>query len=324
MGSDSTDPKPRRVLIVGAGAVGCFVAARLTQTGWAPSLLARGESLDALQAGPLHLDDPDGEVEVTLNVVAAPGEGGPYDLIIVAVKRAATSEVAAGLMGHLAAGGVVLSFQNGIDNADILAPIAGPERTGGVAVYVGVRRDAPDRVIRLSGRNAGEGARRDRLVGGPSGPIGDAVTAVGAAIGLDVEILDRPEEGLWRKLVANTALNSVTALGRSRIGPVLESPAASELMLNLGRETVAVARAAGVELDPMTAERYMADISTRLSPQFGSSTLFDLEEGRALEHDALVGAVVRKAEALGVDVPHARACDALLRLVDPGREPTTP
>ena len=61
----------------------------------------------------------------------------------------------------------------------------------------------------------------------------------------------------------------------------------------------------------------MADARRRLPPDGGSSTLFDLEAGRRLEREALVGAVVREGERLGVPVPASRACDALLRLLDP-------
>ncbi len=311
-------PVPR-TLVVGAGAIGCFIAARLTLAGWPCRIHARGTTLDALRAAPVLLVDPDGDRRVRLDPVSDPGERGPSDLVIVAVKREATGAVADALDGALAPGGVVLSLQNGIDNAAILAPVAGAERTAGVAVYIGVRRETPTRIVRLSGRRADGGARRDRLVGGPPGLVGDALTAVATAAGLDADVVDDPRRALWHKLVANTALNTVTALGRSRIGAILDDEAATELMRSLGREAVAVARAAGVTLTLDTADEYLADIRARLAPGFGSSTLFDLEDGRPLEHEALVGAVVREADRHDVAVPHARSCDAMLRLIDPAR-----
>ena len=88
-------------------------------------------------------------------------------------------------------------------------------------------------------------------------------------------------------------------------------------MLTLGREVVAVARAGGVPVAPDAAEAYVADARHRL-PRDGGSTLFDLTGGRRLEREALVGAVVRHGDRLGVPVPASRACDALLRLLDPG------
>ena len=76
-------------------------------------------------------------------------------------------------------------------------------------------------------------------------------------------------------------------------------------------------RAAGIPLPPDAAEAYIADARRRLPPTGGSSTLFDLEAGRRLEREALVGAVVAEGERLGVPVPASRACDALLRLLSP-------
>ena len=186
----------------------------------------------------------------------------------------------------------------------------------GVAVYLGCQRPAPDHVIRRPSRNPSTGRLRDLLAGGGDGPAGDALAAVAAAIGVPARIED-PDLALWTKLVANVSLNTVTALGRARVGAVFAEPRAVALMLALGRETVAVARAAGVAVALDAAEAYVADARRRLPATGGSSTLFDLEAGRRLEREALVGAVVREGERLGVDVPVSRACDALLRLLSP-------
>ena len=109
----------------------------------------------------------------------------------------------------------------------------------------------------------------------------------------------------------------MTAIGRSRVGPVLADPRTVELMLALGREVVAVARAQGIDVPVGTAETYVADARRRLPAHGGSSTLFDLEAGRRLEREALIGAVVRDGARHGVPTPVSRACDALLRLLDP-------
>jgi 2-dehydropantoate 2-reductase len=189
---------------------------------------------------------------------------------------------------------------------------------GGVAVYLGCQRLASDRVVRRPSRDPSTGRLRDLLAGGGAGPPGEALRAVGEAIGVPVRVDERYERALWTKLVANASLNTVTALGRARVGRVFADPAAVGLMLALGREVVAVARARGVPVAIDAAEAYVADARRRLPRDGGSSTLFDLEAGRRLERDALVGAVVREAARAGVPVPASAACDALLRLLDPG------
>jgi 2-dehydropantoate 2-reductase len=137
-------------------------------------------------------------------------------------------------------------------------------------------------------------------------------------VGVPCRVDPSDAPALWTKLVANASLNTVTALGRARVGAALADPRAVGLMLALGREVAAVARAEGIDVAAGAAEAYVADARRRLPRDGGSSTLFDLEAGRRLERDALLGAVVRRAERHRVPVPAARACDALLGLLDPG------
>jgi 2-dehydropantoate 2-reductase len=310
--------------VVGAGAIGAFVAARLTEAGWPVAVVARGASLAALRAGPLRLVDGEREREVRLRAVADPAEWAPAALALVCTKSFDTAAAGAALAPALAPGAVVLSLQNGVDNPATLARACPGAAVGGVAVYLGCQRPAPAVVVRRPSRDPASGRLRDLLAGGGPGAPGGALAAVAAAIGVPSRVGPSDEEELWTKLVANASLNTVTALGRARVGAVFAEPRAVELMLAIGREAVAVARAAGVAVAADAAEAYVADARRRLPPDGGSSTLFDLEAGRRLERDALVGAVVREGERLGVPVPVSRACDALMRLLDRGRPTLDP
>lgn len=305
-------------MVVGPGAVGGFVAARLTLAGADCTVVARGAALAALQAGPLRLLDDGQEIPVSLRAVENAREAGPFEFAVVCVKSFDTEAAARALGPALSPGAVVLSLQNGVDNPALLAREIPQATVGGVATYVGCERTAPDRVVRRPSRNPSTGELRDRFVGGPTGPAGDFLTSLGEACGVPTQVVDRPEVALWTKLVANVSLNTVTAIGRARVGRVLADPRAVELMLALGREVVAVARAQGIDVPKDAAEAYIADARRRLPPTGGSSTLFDLEAGRRLEREALIGAVVREGARQGIPTPTCSACDALLRLLDPG------
>lgn len=282
------------------------------------SVQARGAALAALRAGPMRLTDGGRERAVDLRAVADPGEAGPVDLALVCVKGFDTAAVADRLAGALAPGAVVLSLQNGVDNPAVLARALPGAAVGGVAVYLGCQRLAPDHVVRRPSRDPSTGRLRDLLAGGGAGAPGAALAAVAEAVGVPHRVDADFAVALWTKLVANVALNTVTALGRARVGAVFADPRAVALMLALGEEVVAVARAGGIAVAPDAARAYVADARRRLPADGGSSTLFDLEDGRRLERDALVGAVVREGGRLGVPVPLSRACDALLRLQDRG------
>lgn len=301
---------------MGAGAIGAVVAARLTEAGWPCAVLARGATLAALRSGELRLDDDGRERRVGLRAVGDAGEAGPVELAVVCVKSPDTATAGRALAPALTPGAVVLSFQNGVSNPELLRRACPGAAVAGVAVYMGCQRRGPAHVVRRPSRDPDTGALRDRLVGGGDGIPGVALRAVAAAVGVPAQVMD-PPLALWTKLVANASLNTVTALGRARVGRVFGDGAATDLLIDLGREVVAVARAAGVPVPADAAETYVADARRRLPPDGGSSTLFDLEAGRPLEREALVGAVVREADRLGVPVPVSRACDALLRLVDP-------
>jgi 2-dehydropantoate 2-reductase len=302
-------------IVVGPGAVGGFLAARLTQAGWPVCVLARGDTADALVASPMVIEEDGAEDSVKLRVTENPLRDGPFDLVLVCVKSMDTASAVARLTGGLSPSAIVLSIQNGVENPARISTVISDADVSGVAIYVGVERVAPLRIIRRPSRSP-SGEARDRIVGGPAGRIGDALLAIGGAVGLRVDVTDDPTAALWSKLIGNVCLNTVTALGRSRVGAVFASHEARALMLALGHEVEAVASAAGISLPPNAAAVYIDDASNRLPPSGGTSTLFDLEAGRPLEHDALIGAVVRTGERTGVPTPVSRACRTLLNLID--------
>lgn len=298
--------------IVGAGAIGGFVAARLTLAGWPCAVLGRRPA----GVTRMILDDEDRRFEVELAAADDAPPGG-WPVALVCVKSQDTAAAARRLRPLLAPEATVVSLQNGVRNPEVLAAELPGAEVGGVAVYLGCQRVAPGHVVRRPSRDPRTGRIRDRLVGGPPGPIGDLLAAVARACEIGVAVVPDPRVALWTKLIANVCLNTVTALGRARVGRVFAQPGAVELMLALGHEVEAVAAALGVPLPPRSAEAYVADARRRLPADGGSSTLFDLERGRPLEREALVGGVVAEAARHGIAVPVCTACDAMLRLVDP-------
>ncbi|MGI9540049.1 MAG: ketopantoate reductase family protein [Miltoncostaeaceae bacterium] len=310
---------PPRTLLVGAGAIGGFVAAGLVERGWPIRVLARGATLQALRRGPLHIEESGATRSVRLKVVDDPGRDRSIELAILATKSHDTAGVAARLGQALAPDALVLSLQNGVHNGAALRRALAGANVAEVAVYLGCQRTAPDRIVRRPSVDRATGAPRDRLVGPRGGAAADALRQIGRAIDLRVDLVDDIERALWTKLVANVCLNTVTALGRARVGRLFADPEAVSLMLALGAEVEAVARASGVDLPPGAARAYVADARRRLPATGGSSTLFDLEAGRRLEHGAMVGSVARDGARLGVPVPVSRTCSALLDLLDPAR-----
>ena len=121
----------------------------------------------------------------------------------------------------------------------------------------------------------------------------------------------------WEKLAWNAGFNAVSALTRASVAEVLAQPASRELVVQAMEEVDAVAAAHGIAVRRQRTAAVLADSVTGL-PDFATSMLQDLRRGRRLEHDALNGAVVRAAAAVGVPVPVNRTLLVLLARLDPG------
>jgi 2-dehydropantoate 2-reductase len=320
----SEAPGAPATLVVGPGAIGLFVAARLSSRGAPVTLLARPGTGAPLREARVRLIDDGRKVVGDPAVIESAARMGDPGLVVVSVKSFDTAGVADDLAAHLAPDVPVLSLQNGVDNHEVLRRALPRNPVGAAAVYLGCQRTGPGRVVRRPSRDPATGRLRDRLAGGGPPPLPDLLRRLGDALGVPVEAATDPRPALWTKLVANASLNTVTALGRARVGRAFGDPEARDLMRRIGAEVVAVARAEGVALPSDAGDSYVADAARRLPADGGSSTLFDLEAGRRLERDALIGAVAARGLRAGVPVPVSRACAALLELADPWQDAPPP
>jgi 2-dehydropantoate 2-reductase len=137
------------------------------------------------------------------------------------------------------------------------------------------------------------------------------VRAVLASTGLPVRVVDDVERQRWHKLTFNASINAVAALTLRAPRDLLAVPETRALLLGVMQEVAAVAAACGVSITDDEIATLIA--TTARAAPIRPSMLVDRERGRAMETDALVGSVVRTAEARDVDVPHTRTLLALLR-----------
>jgi 2-dehydropantoate 2-reductase len=246
-------------------------------------------------------------LSATTNAAGVAGAG----LVLFSVKSPDTETAAQAIAPHLAPGAVVLSLQNGVDNVERLrAPIASVVVPA--VVYVAAEIPVPG-VIHHNGRGdlvIGElGSRRagDVLI--------EKLAAYLAGAKVPTRISDNVEGELWWKLILNCAYNAVSALGRSRYGPMMAMPEIRQVMSEAVREIIALAEAKGVRIampDPVEAVLRFSEGM----PQAISSTAQDLERGRPTEIDYLNGYVVRECDARGLPAPVNRTLHALVKLLE--------
>jgi 2-dehydropantoate 2-reductase len=238
------------------------------------------------------------------------------DVLLVCVKSPDTDAAARGLRPHLAADAVVVSLQNGVDNAERLRAVLS-QAVFAAVVYVGAYMNGPG-IVRHTGRgDLVLGASRADAARPGVAPRLAEVAALFEAAGIACPLSDDIDAALWTKLVINCAFNAVSALGRARYGRMAREPGIRALMEGTVRESVAVARASGVALDERRLIDAVWGVADALARQY-SSTAQDILRGKPTEIDALNGFVAARAAALGIDVPLNRTLHALVKLREGG------
>ncbi len=298
------------ITIAGCGALGSLFAARLLEAGYRVQAFQRpGRQLQALRENGITLDkDRDGATRrYRLHAISDdPAQLAPSRLVIVLVKAYSTAELEP-LGSILTADGMVLTLQNGLGNAEVLAGLFGPQRAAaGVATY-GAFGIAPGIV--------GWGGDGQITIGPWTGGTDiEWITQLLRSAGLQVARVDDPRPAIWTKLAINAMLNTVTALTGMRNGEAGNNPPARELMQHLGRETVAAAVRAGVPLDYHAIWKLMGDNLVRTAMN-RTSMLQDVTAGRRTEIDVISGGVLRYA-INDDEFPYTRAVHALIRAID--------
>lgn len=297
--------------IIGAGATGALLAARLTESGHRVTVVARGDSLTTIRENGIRVVRADGsEFTAHPHRVASPDEdAGETDVTIFLVKTYDTEKVAR----TLAQGsGYVLCLQNGIENEEILARHVGEGRVIPGVLYVGVERRAPGVVAY---------AIEPRVVFGRGGadagaPI-EGMERAFAASGIDVEIEADIVAAKWQKFVFNCGLNPLTAVTGMKLGPILDDEEGTRLFSALIGEAIAAGAAVGAPVGANTHDKVM---ETGRRMNISSSMAEDLAAGRPTELEAFSGYVRRLGRTYGVDTPVTDVFYGLLRIISAGRQ----
>jgi 2-dehydropantoate 2-reductase len=316
------------VLVMAAGAVGGWIGARLAWAGHRVCFAARGKHLEAMRAHGLRFLGPDPGEDF---VVAAPGtesravadaEEAPLaDLGILAVKWRDVEGAARALAGRLKPRGVALTVMNGVDSEEVLARAAGRARTAGATTSVLAVVESPGVVRRVAFGNLTVGE-----IAGPAQPRTYELCTALRAAGLPAEPTDDLMAAKWMKLSWNAAFNALNAITRRPVRFIADDAELGPLARRAMREVREVARAEGVDVTAFTDAWIEATVArTRAGMgEAPTSTLQDVLAGRPLEHDALSGAVVRRARSRGIAVPVNEALYAVLRALSPNDAPKAP
>jgi len=314
-----------KIVILGAGALGCAIGAALTQGGNETWLLNRSAGhVEAMRRDGLRVDDARGSRMVPVRASSRPDEVGVADLVIVLVKSLQTEAAMRGAMALVGPDTTVLSLQNGLGHEDILSDIVGRERVLAGKTYVGGVLRSPGHI--LSGVEG-----KDTYIGELDGRISPRVRAIAEAFtaaGLRATVSDNIVGTMWDKLLVNVATGALTGITRLTYGQLYDEPLLAATAQAAVAEAIAVARATGVLLTLTEPEQAWRLASAGLAPSFKTSMLQSLEKGSLTEIDFINGSVVRQGERHGVPTPVNATLVACIKgieraMADRQREETT-
>ena len=318
-----------RVAVLGAGAIGAYVGASLARGGQADvSLIARGANLAAMQSDGVQVFSPRGDFHVHVEATDDPRQVGNVDCVILGLKAqdyAAAGPLLEPLLGPETS---VVAAQNGIpwwyfhgeggpyegrriecvDPGGAVSAVIDPARAIGCVVYCSTELEAPGVVRHI------EGTRFS--IGEPDGSISERCMGLSEAMvagGLKCPVEPDIRNDVWIKLLGNVAFNPLSALTRATMVQIATHPGTRALVTSLMTEALAVARALGRE-PTVSIDRRLA--GAEAVGEHRTSMLQDLEAGKRLELEPVIGAVVELAELVKIEIPATSAVYAATSLLD--------
>jgi len=315
-------------VIAGAGAIGGYIGARMGRAGADVTLFARGPHLRAMRERGLRVVSPDGDFEVKPKVSGDLADVGITDVVFLGVKAHSLTALAPALAPLLGPETVVVSTQNGIpwwyfqrhgdeleglvlervDPGGVIASAIDPGRVVGSLAYFSTDIPEPGVIHHTEGNRISfgepDGTRTER-----TRRIAEAMIAAG----FRCPVTTRFRHEIWVKLLGNVAFNPVSALTRGTLAQLAAHSDVAPVIREIMVETEAVAGRLGIEL-PISIEQRMAGAAKVGAHR--TSMLQDLEAGRPMELEPVVGAVVELGDRLGVAMPVTRTVYACAKMLD--------
>jgi len=316
-----------RFLIAGAGAIGAYIGASMARAGFDVTLFARGAHLEAMQLHGVRVKSSSGEFEAHPTISGTLTGIGGFDVVLLGVKAHGLTQLAPDLVPVLGPETTVVSTQNGIpwwffegfggewdelrleriDPGGVISSAIEARRVVGSIVYFSTEIIAPGVIQHNEGNRIS--------LGEPDGSRSERVRQIAEALiasGLRAPITTRIRNEIWVKLLGNVAFNPVSALTRATLAQMTKDSEVCNVVRQIMCEASAVAAKLRLEL-PVTIDQRIAGAAK--VGEHKTSMLQDLEAGRPMELEAIVGAIVELGQRVGVAMPHTETVYACAKLL---------
>jgi 2-dehydropantoate 2-reductase len=301
-----------KIAIIGAGAMGSLFGAMLAEGGhgvWLNDIWA--EHVSAINATGLEIDHQGQQRNVRLKATQDPHQVGSADLVIIFVKSTHTPKVAPIAKMLCGDNGAVITLQNGMGNADMLAREMDPSQILAGTTSHGATLLGPGRI-----RHAGAGATTI----GPWAQTemgfkrADRIAELFNQAGIETRMVEDVRTIIWNKLLINIGINAITALTGIKNGQILDLEATQDLSRTAVEEAMTVARAHEIPVSENTVETVFQVAQATSANR--SSMGQDVDNQRATEIGAINGFIVAEARLLGIPVPVNQTLTALVETME--------
>ena len=311
-----------KIVVLGAGALGCALGSVLTEGGHEVWLLNRGqEHVDAMNRHGLKVRENGVDRFVKVHAASTCTDieltSGDIELIIVLVKSFHTKEAIESAKHILSRNTVVLSLQNGLGHEDILSEIVGKERVLAGKTYAGGVMLGAGHII---GGTKGKETHIGELDGAKSSRV-NRIAEVFNQSGLLTHVSENIMGTMWDKLFVNVATGALSGITHLTYGELYKLPEVESCAIAAVAEAMAVAHAKGIKLSVTDPKQPWAKAAAGLPYEFKASMLQSLEKGSITEIDFVNGAVVRWGVQLGVPTPVNQTLVACMKGIERGLFP---
>lgn len=287
-----------RILIVGAGSTGGFFGAKLASAGRDVTFLVRPQRLSQLEQHGLCVKSPAGDIEIQPQLITSAQIQGPFDIVLLAVKAYALDSALRDMEAAVGPDTVILPLLNGMRHMDVIAKQFGADRLLGCVCKVATSLDENGHIIQ-------QGTFNDIAYGELDGSDSERITLVHTFMreaGFDATTSKTILRDMWEKWTLLAAMGTINCLMRGSIGDVASVKGGHAFAMRAIDEVVSIVRAVGQEpSEPFLAQAYRL-LTLEGSPQT-SSMYRDLMAGRGIEADQIIGDLLERANAKGLEAP---------------------
>ena len=303
-----------KILILGAGAVGGYWGARLTQAGIDTTFLLREMRAEKVRKNGLVVKSPKGDATVPVKVVTKGGEGGPYDIVVLACKAYDLDSAIESIAPAMGPNSTIVPMLNGHAHFATLDGKFGAARVaGGLARISGML--GPDGEILHTGPSGVSFGERD---GKPARPSLVELDAACKKAGIDGGLNANINQDLWDKWIMLSTIAGMCSSMRGNVGDIMETEDGAAIMLETLEESRKVAAAEGHAPSDKVIASLRSSLTTKGSKAV-ASILGDMEKGGQAEGKQIVGDMLARARKHGIAAPNLRFAYAHLQAYEARR-----